>query len=606
MGDSPYASALAAPPCHSAAPPRGRALTAPRPHRPHRAAVAQALAAAAVLALMLLAPASAQADSPGWSGSVTGTYTERAQTINWSRTQDATTTATSDGSTANSDGTITFAWNHREQSAPCEQGGVAYSAQTAGGTKPAHQAIFVRVSDDGTYTVATGGDAVFDYYNDYYDCATHSTSVVSGGPYGFTAPCDDHPQALPAGWDGLTLSGDRTCRVETTTGTQVWHIVWHVTRAPDSDHDGVPDPGSGPGPGGDPGPGPGGDPGPGPGPGPGCGEGHPPDRDHDGVVDPCDNCPDVSNPDQADSDHDGRGDACEKTPVYVALGDSYASGEGACIGSLLVGCDYLPGTNTAKNRCHRSAHSWPQLTFDSVRSLKPPWRFVFAACSGAVIEDVRFSGQYQEPAQLAKLRAQNTATREVRLVTVTIGGNDMLFAKIIERCVLLRSSGGCKHHLPKVPTQKPMNGRLTGVYRAVHKAAPHAQLYVLGYPQLFYRKASELFSSKHCPVTTDDARYLSAYVDKFNRTIAAAVSRANRLERQAFAQFVDNSHTFDGRELCRPKLTPFNAPSYLHGVVVTHKGVAKESFHPNALGTAAMFNTMRAGGLHTDGIGVLP
>ena len=252
--------------------PEGRALTAPRPHRPHRAAVAQALAAAAVLALMLLAPASAQADSPGWSGSVTGTYTERAQTINWSRTQDATTTATSDGSTANSDGTITFAWNHREQSAPCEQGGVAYSAQTAGGTKPAHQAIFVRVSDDGTYTVATGGDAVFDYYNDYYDCATHSTSVVSGGPYGFTAPCDDHPQALPAGWDGLTLSGDRTCRVETTTGTQVWHIVWHVTRAPDSDHDGVPDPGSGPGPGGDPGPGPGGDPGPGPGPGPGSGK----------------------------------------------------------------------------------------------------------------------------------------------------------------------------------------------------------------------------------------------------------------------------------------------------------------------------------------------
>ena len=67
---------------------------------------------------------------------------------------------------------------------------------------------------------------------------------------------------------------------------------------------------------------------------------------------PCDNCPDVSNPDQAEnSDHDGRGDACEKTPVYVALGDSYASGEGACIGSLLVGCDYLPGTNTAKNRC---------------------------------------------------------------------------------------------------------------------------------------------------------------------------------------------------------------------------------------------------------------
>ena len=28
-----------------------------------------------------------------------------------------------------------------------------------------------------------------------------------------------------------------------------------------------------------------------------------------------------------------------------------------------------------------------------------------------MIEDVRFSGPYQEPAQLAKLRAQNAATR---------------------------------------------------------------------------------------------------------------------------------------------------------------------------------------------------
>lgn len=38
----------------------------------------------------------------------------------------------------------------------------------------------------------------------------------------------------------------------------------------------------------------------------------PPDRDHDGVPDFKDNCPDVYNPDQADSDHNGIGDACDK------------------------------------------------------------------------------------------------------------------------------------------------------------------------------------------------------------------------------------------------------------------------------------------------------
>lgn len=36
-----------------------------------------------------------------------------------------------------------------------------------------------------------------------------------------------------------------------------------------------------------------------------------PDRDHDGIPDVQDNCPDVSNRDQADSDHNGMGDACD-------------------------------------------------------------------------------------------------------------------------------------------------------------------------------------------------------------------------------------------------------------------------------------------------------
>jgi len=35
-----------------------------------------------------------------------------------------------------------------------------------------------------------------------------------------------------------------------------------------------------------------------------------PDSDGDGVVDECDNCPNVPNPDQKDTDHDGVGDAC--------------------------------------------------------------------------------------------------------------------------------------------------------------------------------------------------------------------------------------------------------------------------------------------------------
>jgi hypothetical protein len=38
---------------------------------------------------------------------------------------------------------------------------------------------------------------------------------------------------------------------------------------------------------------------------------YPPDADRDGVPDPNDNCPTVSNPDQRDSNRDGKGDACQ-------------------------------------------------------------------------------------------------------------------------------------------------------------------------------------------------------------------------------------------------------------------------------------------------------
>jgi len=41
----------------------------------------------------------------------------------------------------------------------------------------------------------------------------------------------------------------------------------------------------------------------------------PNDRDHDGVSNTSDNCPDTANTDQADTDSDGKGDVCDACPA---------------------------------------------------------------------------------------------------------------------------------------------------------------------------------------------------------------------------------------------------------------------------------------------------
>lgn len=77
---------------------------------------------------------------------------------------------------------------------------------------------------------------------------------------------------------------------------------------------------------------------PGPPPPPECGNG--PDRDGDGVIDDCDNCPDGENPDQSDADHDGAGDLCD----FDDDNDGIADDEDSCPW-VLQGEDDPPDTD---------------------------------------------------------------------------------------------------------------------------------------------------------------------------------------------------------------------------------------------------------------------
>lgn len=75
-----------------------------------------------------------------------------------------------------------------------------------------------------------------------------------------------------------------------------------------------------------------------------------------------------------------------QTLDYLALGDSYASGEGAY--------NYEPETDTSENDCHLSKDSYPYLISDQLNMES----FKSIACSGARIQDVlKYSQKTQVP-----------------------------------------------------------------------------------------------------------------------------------------------------------------------------------------------------------------
>jgi lysophospholipase L1-like esterase len=267
------------------------------------------------------------------------------------------------------------------------------------------------------------------------------------------------------------------------------------------------------------------------------------------------------------------------TPVYVALGDSYSSGEGACTPVTLTGCRYLRGTDTATDQCHRSANAYPVRV---AARLPKAWHSVFAACSGAVTSDITSSSRFGEPAQLTRLAVGPGKT--VRLVTLTIGGNDAGFASAVGACVTAHVFGGSCHGTVTwaIPTAT-LKARLVATYAAIHKAAPQARVLVVGYPRLFAAKPKVA-----CDLATVDAPAFSKAEDQLNATIAAAVKSADRGAGHAYATFVDNGRTFRGHELCAaPPANAWLNPLELAG------GLQAASFHPNAHGQSALANRLR-------------
>jgi lysophospholipase L1-like esterase len=261
--------------------------------------------------------------------------------------------------------------------------------------------------------------------------------------------------------------------------------------------------------------------------------------------------------------------SCSPTPGprgehYVALGDSYAAGPltGQLIGNP-PGC-----LRSDRNYAHVAADRLAAATFRDV------------TCSGATTADLVNPQTVLDgvnPPQVDALAASTT------LVTLTIGGNDVGFSEVLERCASLVPTGSpCKTYFSgggvdtlagRIAAAAP---RVAAALGAVRGRAPEARILLVGYPDL-------LPASGGCwpivPITDTDADYLRASEIALNAMLAAQAGAAG-------VQYVDTYARSVGHDMCQASDVRWIEPLFPTSPALP--------FHPNAKGEAQMADAVLA------------
>ncbi|WP_433792871.1 GDSL-type esterase/lipase family protein [Actinoplanes sp. CA-252034] len=306
--------------------------------------------------------------------------------------------------------------------------------------------------------------------------------------------------------------------------------------------------------------------------------------------------------------------------IVAALGDSYSSGEGA---TANAGVDYFPESNVDgggpwRNACHRSRHAWSrqmQLS-DSTQSVgirSGGWSadidYHMTACSGATTKDVRSAsttgedGQYTEPAQLDS----GWVDADTTLVTLSIGGNDAKFTKVVTQCVLWAGVKDCQDSTmdgDNDPLGIAEPARIRNEVRAsinrtleeIHALAPHAKILLMGYPQLL-----ETNGWNYCiaGIDDDETQWLADTGRLLNEQMQLGADQS--VGAGIPVTFANPEQAFDGKGIC-------GEPERIHGIVrgLTASDtpgalMSAQSFHPKLEG-ATIYSQVASASLRQMGL----
>lgn len=293
---------------------------------------------------------------------------------------------------------------------------------------------------------------------------------------------------------------------------------------------------------------------------------------------------------------------------YLALGDSYSSGEGDIGKRPSGGGYYLPGTDQAGG-CHVSERSYPFLLRNDANI--PAHRMKSVACSGArVLPDMygRLESYFGQGRQLVGLSEQDRSKKQQealekftpgvvpqiefvkkykpKVVTLTGGGNDVGFGDILKYCAgyvwyefvygntcdYAKTDSELNSLLfDAITTQSRYTEKLVS---AIKEASPASTVYVIGYPKF----VSDGLNS--CTINAGVLNKTEAYM--INWAVGYMNDILESVSVSRGAKYVDTEEVLYGGRLCE-------GSHYVTGAVgAISDGDIGQSFHPNESGHRLM------------------
>lgn len=255
---------------------------------------------------------------------------------------------------------------------------------------------------------------------------------------------------------------------------------------------------------------------------------------------------------------------------YVALGDSFSSGEGVP--------PFLEGTNTEANKCHRSTWAYAmQLDNDPSLGLSLGGSAIerFRACSGARSENLSKGSQGEKKRQLYYVNDKT------KVITMTIGGNNVEFGTFVENCLVPKRTcqeGSDAYKLTKGNIDNLLHKQLTKLYKEIQEkltpANKSAKVYVSGYPYVVKYRPQLC----QAPLLTGaERKAIEKITLLLNQKIAGAIKQLGDA-RFKYIDPLQASSPFTDHDLC-------SKDSYFNG----YNPTAPEAFtaHPNFNGQRA-------------------